>query len=288
MDEKCRLDTFVASSAPIRPRTHARRLIESGKVLVNGKPRTKPSYILRVTDKVEIHEDKANLVIPDIDIPIIYEDKDCVVVDKPVGLLSHSKGAFNTEATVATWLSRYLTGDIPTDRDGIVHRLDRGTSGVMVCAKNQTATKFLQKQFANRNVKKKYLAIVEGELNDKEAIIDLPIERNPKQPQRFRVGSGGKSAMTTYKTLKIFKKNNLVFSLLELTPATGRTHQLRVHLKYLKHPMVGDDFYGGKKYSRLLLHADSLELTLPGGKRRVFKSTTPVGFERFMNDEANS
>ncbi len=279
MDENQRLDVYVAQQLPSLPRTYARRLIDAEKVLVNKKPVAKAGYKLKIDDKVEILELQTNFDILKIDIPVVYEDDDCVVINKPVGLLTHSKGVFNNEATVATWLADRYTGESRGERDGIVHRLDRGTSGVMICAKNDGALKALQKQFSARKAKKSYIALVEGRIRPEEAIIDLPIERNPKEPQRFRVGVNGKSAVTAYKTLEIIEKKGHTYSLLELKPTTGRTHQLLVHLNYLKHPIVGDTFYKGHSADRLYLHAKSLELTLPNRERKVFSVPVPPEFE---------
>lgn len=279
MDESQRLDIYVAKQLPHLPRTYAKRLIEAEKVLVNKKPVTKAGYRLRVDDKVKILEHETNFEIPKIDIPVLYEDDDCVVINKPVGLLTHSKGTFNAEATVATWLAARYKGEARGERDGIVHRLDRGTSGVMICAKNDEALKALQKQFSTRKAKKTYTALVEGRIRPEEAIIDMPIERNPKEPQRFRVGANGKSATTEYKTLELIEKKGHIYSLLELKPTTGRTHQLRVHLNHLKHAIVGDTFYKGHKADRLYLHAKSLELTLPNRERKIFSVPIPPEFE---------
>src|SRR5690606_15653822 len=142
----------------------------------------------------------------DIDIPVIYEDDDCVVICKPLGILTHSKGMYNPEATVATWLSKRpqfnLVNDEVNMRSGIVHRLDRATSGVMICAKNQEALTHLQKQFQHRKAKKTYTARITGGISPERALIDLPIERNPKMPQRFRVGQNGKSSQTMYEVIK--------------------------------------------------------------------------------------
>ena len=144
----------------------------------------------------------------------------------------------------------------------------------MICAKTPEALSWLQKQFSQRRVKKSYMALVEGVLKDEEAIIDMPIERNPKKPQVFRVGSNGKSAVTLYKVVKTDGERSLI----ELKPTTGRTHQLRVHLEHLGHPIVGDTFYGGKPAERLFLHAVSLELTLPNRERKTFKVPVPELF----------
>ena len=215
--------------------------------------------------------------IPKIELPILYEDDNCLVVDKPVGLLSHSKGAFNPEATVATFIAPKLH-NLSGDRSGIVHRLDRVTSGVMICAKTPEALAWLQKQFSQRRVKKTYYAIVAGHLRPSEAIIDMPIERHPRMPKTFRTGLQGKPAVTEYKVIQ----SSSPYDLVKLKPQTGRTHQLRVHLKQLGHPIVGDVLYGGEPADRLYLHAESLELTLPDKQRKVFNVPVPKTFAKFM------
>jgi 23S rRNA pseudouridine1911/1915/1917 synthase len=270
-----RLDQYVVRQLPQLSRSVAARLIASGKVLVNSAAVLKPSYHRRSGDRIKIDYTATEpTAIPSIDLPVIYEDKQCVVIDKPVGVLTHSKGAFNPEATVATWLGSRLAG-MAGERAGIVHRLDRATSGVMICAKTPEALGWLQKQFSQRKVKKTYAAVIEGVPRQPEAIIDMPIERNPKKPQTFRVGSNGKAAVTRYKVLKTSGQSSLV----ELRPTTGRTHQLRVHLKKLGHPIVGDTLYGSRPAQRLFLHAKELELTLPDKQRRIFRVPMPPEFE---------
>jgi 23S rRNA pseudouridine1911/1915/1917 synthase len=270
-----RLDQYVVAVMPESSRAFATRLIEQGKVLVNDTPQLKPGYKLRAADQVRIDYVPEDQVKPaDITLEVLYEDNDCVVINKPVGLLTHSKGAFNPEPTVASWLSSRFSG-VSGERAGIVHRLDRATSGVMICAKTPEALSWLQKQFSTRKVKKTYIAIVEGSLALPEAIIDMPIERNPKKPQTFRVGSNGKPAVTAYKVLQTSTERSLI----ELRPTTGRTHQLRVHLAHIKHPIVGDTFYRGVTADRLLLHALSLEITLPNRQRKIFTAPLPAEFK---------
>jgi 23S rRNA pseudouridine1911/1915/1917 synthase len=269
-----RLDQKVVELLPQLSRSSGAKLIEDGKVTVNGEVVHKGGYKLRDGDEVAVDYDpKTFEAIPDIKLKVLYEDDDCVVVIKPLGLLTHSKGEFNMEATVETWLrSRTkLTGA----RAGIVHRLDRATSGVMICAKTPEALKWLQRQFAQRRVKKTYYAVVNGRLKQDEAIIDMPIERNPKEPATFRVGSNGKPARTTYH----LQSSNDKYTLVELKPETGRTHQLRVHLSHLGHPIVGDVVYGGEPYERMMLHAQSLELTLPNRERVTFTAPLPKAFK---------
>jgi len=272
-----RLDQKVVELIPELSRAAGAKLIEAGKVTVNGEAILKGGYKLRPDDVVAVDYDVTQLeAIPTIKLKVLYEDDDCAVIIKPVGLLTHSKGEFNPEATVETWLrSRTkLTGK----RAGIVHRLDRATSGVMICAKTPEALSWLQKQFAQRRTKKTYYAVVKGHLKETEALIDMPIERNPKAPATFRVGINGKSAKTLYRVVE----SNDNYSLLELKPETGRTHQLRVHLNHLGHPIVGDYMYGGQTSERLFLHAYQLELTLLNRERKVFTAPIPKDFKRIM------
>ncbi len=240
---------------------------------------TKAGYKMRPHDTVEIDHDEAEFAkVPQIDLPVLYEDTDCVVIIKPEGLLSHSKGAFNPEATVATWLRGRLRS-MEGERAGIVHRLDRATSGVMICAKTPEAHAWLQKQFSQRRVKKTYTAIINRQFDSPAFIIDMPLERNPKQPQTFRVGPNGKPAQTAVQTMLVTDQHSLV----ELKPHTGRTHQLRVHMAHLKRPIVGDTLYSGDVAERLFLHAHTLELTLPNRDRRIFEAPVPESFNDFLN-----
>jgi 23S rRNA pseudouridine1911/1915/1917 synthase len=273
-----RLDVFVVTAMPRLSRAFVHKLCGQGKVHVGGEP-AKPGYKIRYGDVIEVDYDIAELdVIPSIDLPVIYEDDDCVVINKPAGVLTHTQGAFNPEPTVASFL-RDKVADMEGERAGIVHRLDRATSGVIIGAKNTKALSALQKQFAQRKTKKTYRAIVKGHLAQEEAIIDMPIERNPRAPATFRVGANGKSAATHYKVLQ----TSPTASLIELTPETGRTHQLRVHLAHIGHPIIGDPLYGsGQHGDRLYLHALSLELTLPNRERKTFTAPLPPEFEEYM------
>jgi len=275
---KLRVDVFASKHYPELSRASIQRLLTDNKILVNGNE-IKNNYRLKLADKVDIQYDpEIDNVAPTIDIPIIYEDDDCVVINKPAGLLSHSKGAFNPEATVATWLSDRLS-DMSGDRAGIVHRLDRATSGVMICAKTSEASAWLQKQFSTRKVEKHYNAIVDSTIEPAEAIIDIPIGRNPKEPSTFRADINGKTAQTHYKVLK----SNAKFSLVDLKPETGRTHQLRVHLNYIGYPIIGDSLYGGSRADRMYLHALSLDILLPDRKRQHFEAALPKSFKDKMD-----
>lgn len=280
-----RLDQRVVSLLPVVSRSFAVKLIEEGKVSVNGVVATKGGQKLRQTDIVQVDFQPEEFTIPSIDLPVLYEDDDCVVVVKPIGLLTHSKGAYNPEPSVATWLHGRIKNESLLEQDktslnqraGIVHRLDRATSGVMICAKTPAALKWLQRQFAQRRTKKTYAAVISGKLKPAEAIIDMPVERNPRAPATFRVGARGKAAVTHYKTVTAGER----YSLLQLKPETGRTHQLRVHLAHLGHPIVGDTLYGGEPAERLYLHAERLEITIPKNhERKVFETPVPPEFQR--------
>ena len=277
-----RVDVFVASKFPEFARSALSHLFDEQLVLINKHP-VKPGQKLHLKDELQIDDTLLKTQPAAIEIPVIYEDDEVVVMDKPAGVLTHSKGALNTESTVASFLKDKITDEnLAGNRAGIVHRLDRATSGVIIGAKTEKAMEHLQKQFSNRKTKKTYLAVVEGWPEPTEAIIDAPIERNPKRPQTFKVSPTGKPAQTAYRTLKQFDKDGNRFTLLELKPVTGRTHQLRVHLKYIGHPVVGDSLYGHAG-NNLLLHARELEITLPGSQRRIFQAEPPVYFTDFAS-----
>jgi 23S rRNA pseudouridine1911/1915/1917 synthase len=273
-----RLDQRVVSLLPVLSRSFAVQLIKDGKVTINGVVATKAGAKIRPEDDVVLDYKLEDFTVPDIELPVLYEDEDCVVIIKPTGLLTHSKGAFNPEPSVATWLHNRIVDATLLDDDqnsmnnraGIVHRLDRATSGVMICAKTPTALAWLQKQFAERKVQKTYAAVIQGALTPAEAVIDMPIERNPKAPATFRVGIRGKHAITGYKTVA----QNAQYSLLELKPETGRTH-----LANQKHPIVGDVLYNGEPAERLYLHAESLQIiTGHGQPDRTFTAPIPAEF----------
>lgn len=278
-----RLDSYLAKYYPEYSRSMWQKYIAAGTVLVNQKKQISAKYLMKEDDEVSILEQPPPPKAADL--PIIFEDENVLVVNKPTGILSHAKGGIIQESTVASWLLEHIsniTRIIPVNinnREGIVHRLDRDTSGVMITAKNEPTAKLLGRQFTDRKVKKTYIAIAAGTLKHQQATIDVPIERNPKKPSQFRVGSNGKSAVTDYKVLA--QKDNL--TLLELKPETGRTHQLRVHLLYLKAPVLGDRIYG-KQAERMFLHAHKLEITIPGSQRKVFSAPLPKEFSRYFPD----
>ena len=258
---KIRLDHLMVNIYKSYNRSTLQKFIENGFVKVDGKLAQKPNQKFPEGVKIELNipEDLKN---SDVKPKVIYEDNNVLVVDKPAGLLSEAKGEYCPECTLA-------------DFGLIAHRLDRDTSGVMILAKNTETQKYLKKQFQNRTVHKTYCAVVEGQPKLDAARIDLPLLRDKKRPTTFRVDPTGKEAETFYRVLKTNGKRSLV----ELKPTTGRTHQLRVHLQYLGHPIVGDPVYGDGNADRLYLHACKLEITLPGGKRTTFESKLPRSFQ---------
>lgn len=284
MNEAIRLDTRVSQELDDKSRSYANKLIKLGNVKVNGTAVLKPSYMVSENDILDIADQVVPQESANFDVEVLYEDDDTLVLDKPVGMLTHSKGAFYPEQTIASYIQPKLSKEFAgTNRDGIVHRLDRATSGVILCAKTPEAEKWYKVQFADRKVQKTYLAVATGTLKYQKAVIDLPIERNPKKPQFFRVGPHGKPSVTEYETLKESTIKNKKVTLLKLTPTTGRTHQLRVHLSELDCPILGDTFYGGDKYDRLMLHASQLDITLCDKEKKTFVASTPKEFEVVNN-----
>jgi len=274
-----RADVFITSKYPEFTRSSLENLFERELVSLISKP-VKASYRLRAGDVLVVDDSILKLKVPNIDLPIIYEDNDVIVINKPEGVLTHSKGAVNDEATVATFIRPKVDESLSGNRAGIVHRLDRATSGVIICAKNGGALKHLQKQFSQRRTNKIYTAIADGVPAPAEAIIDAPIERNPKRPQTFRVSQNGKPATTHYKVQTVY--NGGINSLLELKPKTGRTHQLRVHMAYVKAPITGDRIYG-QPAEHMYLHASSLEITIPSGERKIFTAALPDYFKDYTD-----
>lgn len=279
-----RADVFIAGIYNKFSRSSLDNLFKNKLVSINGRF-VKPSYRVKIDDKLYVDDSDIGRTIPMIDLPIIYEDENVLVINKPAGILTHAKGAFNNEASVASFIKNKLADDFgENNRAGIVHRLDRATSGAIITAKNLKTLSMLQKQFSLRKTKKKYLAIVSGVPAQETALIDVPIERNPKKPQQFRVGTNGKAATTEYKVIKTFTRNLNEYSLVELLPKTGRTHQLRVHMSYINCPIVGDNVYQGEVNEHMYLFAQELEITIPGGQRKVFAIDAPDYFNIFIKD----
>lgn len=272
-----RTDVLLAAAYPAYSRAALAKLFDKGAITQDGK-QLKAGERLQPGEVFEADIAGLEQVAESIDLPVLFEDENIIVIDKPVGVISHARGRYWDEASVASFVREKVT-DMDGERAGIVHRLDRATSGVMICAKNTDTLSFLQKQFSTRKTKKSYYAVVQGTPEPAKAIIDVPLGRNPNKPQTFRPDPQGKESSSTYEVIE----SNDEHSLLLLTPFTGRTHQLRVHLEYIKHPIVGDELYGDKKANRLFLHAYSLEITVPGGERKTFYSPLPPEFKKLVS-----
>jgi 23S rRNA pseudouridine1911/1915/1917 synthase len=269
VSDKHRLDSELAKRYPETSRSTWQKNIHAGNISVNGKVITSSKHEITENDKISVETPEAP-DFKDNQLPIIYIDDNVIVINKPAGVLTHSKGELNDEFTVADFFRRYSTYNLDSNRPGIIHRLDRDTSGVMIGARNSETALLLQKQFADRKTKKTYYAVLDGKPKLDTANIDLPIGRNPKKPSMFRVDANGKSAITKYEIVDSSDK----YTLIRLHPQTGRTHQLRVHMKYIGTPILGDKLYG-KPGKRLYLHAYSLEITIPSGERRTFTAPLP-------------
>jgi len=286
-DAGLRIDVFLATQLKDYSRTSFKKLVADGLVLVNNKT-VKPHYCLKLYDELEVafpSKKDTSLEPENIPLDIIYEDEDIIVLNKPAGLIVHP-GAGNYESTLVNALLYHTKqlSDVNPQRPGIVHRLDKETSGVMVIAKNNFTHLELTKQFKEHSIKRRYIALARGVLEFKEGTIDLPISRHPTKRKNMAVSfsDGSRQAQTKYKVIKRFDK----FTLLELMPQTGRTHQLRVHLSYLKHPILGDAKYGNKNdFSRLALHAKDLGFYHPGKKRFMeFTSQLPKEIKDAVGD----
>lgn len=267
-----RLDIALVERDDTESRSTYQKRIERGEVLVNGVVQTSVKYAVKPTDTITLQ--KASVDVQPVEVEILYEDDNVLVINKPAGLLTHAKGAMVEEYTAADVVRPKTRYKSDTNRPGIVHRLDRDTSGVLLMVKNDETAAMINRQFTNRTTKKDYVAIVSGTPSPVAAKLNLPIARNPSSPSTFRVDASGKEAETVYETLATGATRTLV----ALRPKTGRTHQLRVHMQYIKTPIVGDVVYGKEKTDRMYLHAHKLEITLPGGVRTTFEAPLPPVF----------
>lgn len=286
-----RLDKFVQEKAPSWiSRTYIQKAIKSGEIRVNDEIK-KPSYKLKLGDVVFLEfpeKPKEVEILPEnIPLDILYEDKDIVVVNKSAGMITHPTPSF-TSGTLVNALMYHckdfqgISGEL---RPGIVHRLDKDTSGVIVVAKNDKAHQSLSKQFKDRVTEKVYAAIVKGIVKKDYGTIEVPVGRNPVVRTKMAAVDWGKNALTYFKVLRRFKDATLVFAY----PKTGRTHQIRIHMKYIGHPLLGDELYGsGKKdeiygATRQMLHALRLSFYHPTTEEKMtFVAPLPEDFKRVL------
>lgn len=284
-----RIDSWVAEALPYLSRSYARKLIDLGLVTLRGQP-VKPSYKVQSGDVIRVDEpepEPLTLAPEAIPLQVVFENSDLLVVDKPAGMVVHPAHGHSSGTLVNAILAHChdlgtINGVI---RPGIVHRLDKDTSGLLIVAKNDQALRDLQSQFKARSVHKTYISLVEGVLEAANGIIDAPIGRDPRNRQRMAViPTGERGARTDYRVREYFPRHTLV----EAEPVTGRTHQIRVHFAFIGHPVVGDPVYGYRRKSlpleRQFLHAARVRFTLPGSGEAVeFHSPLPDDLKAILH-----
>lgn len=283
-----RIDSYLAENTEFS-RAHIQKMIENEKVLVNGK-KTKVSYKIQKDDDISVENEipkEVSLEAQDIPIEVLYEDNDIIVVNKPKGMVVHPANG-NPDGTLVNAVMAIckdsLSGIGGEIRPGIVHRLDKDTSGAIVVAKNDKAHINMSEQIKNHEVEKTYIALVKGFVKEEEATINMPIGRSTKDRKKMAVNKNGKNAVTHFKVLERFEK----YTLLEVKIETGRTHQIRVHAASLNHPLLGDPLYGPKtnklKVVGQTLHAKKLGFIHPSKNEYVeFNSELPEYFQKIIN-----
>jgi len=290
--EDLRLDIYLSENIKDKSRSYIQNLIKSGKVLINGNIK-KGSYKLKLNDEVEVEipeNEKLNVEPENIPIDIVYEDSDVIVVNKPQGMVVHPAPG-NYSGTLVNALLYHctdLSGINGVLRPGIVHRIDKDTSGILVVAKNDMAHKKLAEQLKEHSMNRIYNALVEGVLKEDTGTIDKPLGRHPNQRIKMAVVKDGRRAVTHYKVLNRYKNNTLIECKLE----TGRTHQIRVHMSSIGHPIVGDPVYGYSKQKFKLegqmLHAKKLGFIHPAtNKYMEFDSELPEYFKKIIEIISN-
>lgn len=285
-----RIDAYMAEKYEDISRVAIQRLIETEKILVNGQ-KVKSSYKVQVNDKITMEEEKAveiELKAQDIPVEIIYEDGDIIVVNKPKGMVVHPANG-NPDGTLVNAIMSIckdsLSGIGGEIRPGIVHRLDKDTSGILIVAKNDKAHINLSQQIKEHKVKKTYIALVKGIVKENNATINMPIGRSEKDRKKMAVTKKGKEAITHFKVLKRYDK----YTLLEINIETGRTHQIRVHLSQIGYPIVGDEVYSkGKNEWNIkgqCLHAKSLDFKHPVTNENMhLEAKIPQYFEKILEE----
>lgn len=288
-----RLDQFLTAQLPELSRARVQQLVRAGHATIDGRVVQRPATRVGVGSEVGLlvpasEAAEAGLKpAPRIEFGLIHEDASILVVDKPAGLVVHPAVGHLDDTLVHAIRARYpdvaqaFAGSETAQRPGIVHRLDRDTSGAMVVARNPTAAASLMAQFKARSVHKTYVAIARGDVQPPAGLIDAPVGRDPLHRQRMRAVAGGREARTAFRVIEAVEG----YSLLELKPETGRTHQIRVHLKAVGHPVVGDPVYGrtDPHIDRLALHAWRLAFAHPAdGRAASFTSPLPSDMERAL------
>ena len=291
--ENMRLDVYISKKNDNLSRTMIQKLIEDGQILVNGNKK-KISYKVQIGDVIQIHipePKKTDIKAQNIPIEVIYKDEDILNVNKPKKIVVHpaKENPYGTLVNAVMALCKEsLSGVGGEIRPGIVHRLDKDTSGLLIIAKNDLAHIKMSEQIKDRKVKKIYIALVKGNVAENEATIDMPIGRSTKDRKKMAVRKDGKEAITHFKVIKRYDK----YTLLEIKIDTGRTHQIRVHMEKIGHPVVGDTVYSNGKNEfgvvGQMLHAKSLDFTHPiTGKKMHFEAELPEYFENVLKKLEN-
>lgn len=283
-----RLDVFISNRFQDKSRSYIQKIIEDGNITVNEHPK-KSNYKLKFNDEIVVDIPVVEeLVIKGENIPlnILYEDSDVIVVDKKQGMVVHpAPGNYNgTLVNALLYHCKDLSGINGVARPGIVHRIDKDTSGVLVIAKNDRAHKKLAEQLKDHSMKREYIALVEGLIKKEEGTIDKPIARHPKDRLKMGIVEDGRRAVTHYEVIERFNKYTLIKCVLE----TGRTHQIRVHMAHIGYPLVGDPVYGFAKQKFNLegqmLHAKKLGFIHPSTEKYVeFESELPEYFKKVIS-----
>lgn len=291
-EENNRIDRYLTKKTNELSRVAIQRLIEEEKILVNNK-KTKASYQIQENDEITVEEEKPKEIevkAQDIPVEIIYEDKDIIVVNKPKGMVVHPANG-NPDGTLVNAImaicKESLSGIGGEIRPGIVHRIDKDTSGILIVAKNDKAHIKLSEQIKNHEVKKTYIAMVRGIVKENEATINMPIGRSTKDRKKMTVTKNGKEAITHFKVIERFPQHNC--TLLEVKIETGRTHQIRVHLSQIGYPIIGDITYSNGKnewgIQGQCLHAKSLQFKHPiTGKEMFLEAELPEYFESIVKE----
>ena len=292
INEKIRLDAYISKEIEDLSRSMIQKLLEEDKINVNGKIE-KPSYKVQEGDIIEVSIEKPKEVkieAQDIPLDIIYEDNDILVVNKQKGLVVHPANG-NPDGTLVNAIMAHckdsLSGIGGELRPGIVHRLDKDTSGLLIIAKNDKAHIQVSEQIKNREVKKTYIALVRGSIAEDEATINMPIGRSTKDRKKMAVTKNGKEAVTHFKVLNRYTTNKGSYTLLEIKIDTGRTHQIRVHMAEIGHPVIGDSVYSNGKnefgVEGQCLHAKRLEFVHPiTGKEMKLEAPLPKYFQNII------
>lgn len=287
-DENIRIDKYISDKFEEIPREKVKDFIKDKKILVEGK-KIKPSYKLELGDKIEISDElfkKPEIMPEKMDLKIVYENDDYAILDKDSNVIVHPAGSIVTGTLVNGLLERFgyynlshIGGD---DRPGIVHRLDKDTTGLMVIAKNNNTYKYLKNLFETRKVDKEYFAICHGIFENKKDTIETFMDRDPHNRRKMAVRPSGRKAISKYEVIKEFDG----FSFVKIKILTGRTHQIRVHMTYINHPILGDPVYGnvGHKFNldHQLLHCHKLGFTNQNGEYVSFESDVHDDFKKYQ------